>query len=56
VWVQLARGALTLNGVAMSAGDGAGVTDEPLLAFELPNERKFFCSILADQGTSIAAH
>jgi quercetin 2,3-dioxygenase len=34
VWVQIARGALTLNGVAMSAGDGAGVTDEPLLAFE----------------------
>ena len=32
--MQLVRGALTLNGVAMSAGDGAGVTDEPLLAFE----------------------
>ena len=26
-WVQIARGALTLNGVAMSAGDGAGVTE-----------------------------
>ena len=33
-WVQIARGALTLNGVAMSAGDGAGVTEEPVLAFK----------------------
>ena len=33
-WVQIARGALTLNGVALSAGDGAGITEEPVLAFK----------------------
>ena len=27
-WVQVARGAVTVNGQALSAGDGAGVTDE----------------------------
>jgi hypothetical protein len=30
-WVQIARGAGTLGGVAMAAGDGAAVTDEPML-------------------------
>ena len=28
VWVQVARGAVTLNGVALKEGDGASVTDE----------------------------
>ena len=27
-WVQVARGAVTVNGQALSAGDGAGITDE----------------------------
>jgi len=30
-WVQVARGALTLNGRALEAGDGAAVSDEPAL-------------------------
>ncbi len=46
-WVQVARGAVTLNGAAMSAGDGAAVknetalelkatTDAEVLVFDLP--------------------
>ena len=27
-WVQVARGAVTLNGTPLSAGDGASVSDE----------------------------
>ena len=27
-WVQVARGAVTLNGIAMSAGDGASISEE----------------------------
>jgi redox-sensitive bicupin YhaK (pirin superfamily) len=30
-WVQVARGAVTLNGTALSAGDGAAVSEETLL-------------------------
>ncbi|HYD42661.1 MAG TPA: pirin family protein [Anaeromyxobacter sp.] len=30
-WVQVARGAVELNGVSLSAGDGAAVSDERLL-------------------------
>jgi redox-sensitive bicupin YhaK (pirin superfamily) len=30
-WVQVARGAVLLNGEPLSAGDGAAVTDEPAL-------------------------
>ena len=30
-WVQVARGAVTLNDTALSAGDGAAVSEEPLL-------------------------
>jgi redox-sensitive bicupin YhaK (pirin superfamily) len=37
-WVQIARGAATLNGVAMEAGDGAAVTDEPLLDLRADGE------------------
>jgi hypothetical protein len=36
--VQIARGAATLNGVAMEAGDGAAVTDEPLLDLRADGE------------------
>jgi len=31
-WVQVARGAVTLNGQALNQGDGAAVSDEPSLA------------------------
>jgi hypothetical protein len=30
-WVHLAKGSLTVNGVALQAGDGLGLTQEPLL-------------------------
>ena len=30
-WVQVARGALELNGLALAAGDGAALSDEPRL-------------------------
>lgn len=33
VWVQVAKGALEVNGVRLSAGDGAGATDEAALVF-----------------------
>jgi len=33
LWVQLVRGQAALNGAAMTAGDGAAVTDEATLAF-----------------------
>lgn len=44
-WVQVVRGTIDLNGKALSAGDGAGISDEPavhvggageLLLFDLP--------------------
>ncbi len=28
-WVQVASGALTVNGAALQAGDGAALSDEP---------------------------
>jgi hypothetical protein len=31
-WVQVARGAVDVNGTALSAGDGAGISDEARLA------------------------
>ena len=30
-WVQIARGALTVNGIALAAGDGAALSGEPTL-------------------------
>lgn len=45
VWLQIVRGAVTANGVALEAGDGAAITDEAtlrlagdaeLLVFDLP--------------------
>jgi len=32
-WVQVTRGTLTLNGVALRAGDGAAVSEESALDF-----------------------
>jgi redox-sensitive bicupin YhaK (pirin superfamily) len=33
-WLQILRGGVNLNGLALSAGDGAAVSDESLLAIE----------------------
>jgi hypothetical protein len=33
-WIQVARGSLTVNGLSLEAGDGAGATDEPVLSLE----------------------
>ena len=33
-WVQLARGALTLNGQLLAAGDGAGVSEDAMLVLQ----------------------
>lgn len=33
-WLQLVRGTITLNGVPLTAGDGAAVTDEPTITME----------------------
>ena len=30
-WLQVARGAVTLNGLALEAGDGVAVSEEPQL-------------------------
>ncbi|MDP9262903.1 MAG: pirin family protein, partial [Acidobacteriota bacterium] len=30
-WLQVARGAVALNGVALKAGDGAAISDESAL-------------------------
>ena len=30
-WVQVARGAVTVNGTALAAGDGAAIADEAAL-------------------------
>jgi redox-sensitive bicupin YhaK (pirin superfamily) len=34
VWLQLARGGISVNGVALKAGDGAAISDEPELKIE----------------------
>lgn len=36
-WVQVAKGAIRLNGTALSAGDGAAVTDETTLTLDATN-------------------
>lgn len=33
-WVQVARGGISVNGVALKAGDGAAISDEPELKIE----------------------
>src|SRR5262249_6140465 len=35
-WVQVLRGKVTLNGVSLSAGDGAAVSDEPQVTLIAP--------------------
>jgi quercetin 2,3-dioxygenase len=34
IWTQVARGALTLNGMSLNAGDGAAVSQEEILEFK----------------------
>ena len=43
-WVQVARGALALDGTALAAGDGAAVSDETRLALaaHAPSELLLF--------------
>ena len=43
-WVQVVRGALALDGIALAAGDGAGVSDGSrlLLAARAPSELLLF--------------
>jgi redox-sensitive bicupin YhaK (pirin superfamily) len=43
-WAQVARGAIALNGIQLSAGDGAAISDETEIALraELPSELLLF--------------
>ena len=47
VWLQLARGIVTVNGTQMRAGDGAAVEDEPAIAIEADTDAEF---LLFDLG------
>lgn len=40
-WVQVAEGKLDLNGKALAAGDGAGISDEPSLKFTAKKDSEF---------------
>jgi redox-sensitive bicupin YhaK (pirin superfamily) len=46
-WVQVARGKLSLNGVALSAGDGAGISAEKQLAITASENAEFLLFDLA---------
>jgi redox-sensitive bicupin YhaK (pirin superfamily) len=46
-WVQVARGALTLNGVALGQGDGAAVSDESSLDLVAADEAEVLVFDLA---------
>ena len=46
-WVQVADGALTLNGQSLAAGDGAAISDESTLAFESAHGAEFLLFDLA---------
>lgn len=37
-WVQVTRGALSLNGTLLSSGDGAAVSDEAILSLRSPDD------------------
>ena len=47
IWLQLARGIVTVNGTEMREGDGAAVEDEPAIAIEADTEAEF---LLFDLG------
>ncbi|MEM7207677.1 MAG: pirin family protein [Pseudomonadota bacterium] len=46
-WLQLVRGDLSVNGVAMSTGDGAAISDENLLNIAASNDAEFLLFDLA---------
>lgn len=46
-WLQVARGAVTLNGVALQAGDGAAVRHEPTLNVQASEEAQVLLFDLA---------
>ena len=47
LWLQLARGIVTVNGTEMREGDGAAVEDEPAIAIEADTDAEF---LLFDLG------
>jgi len=47
LWLQLARGIVTVNGTEMREGDGAAVVDEPAIAIEADTDTEF---LLFDLG------
>ena len=47
LWLQLARGMVTVNGTEMREGDGAAVEDEPAIAIEADTDAEF---LLFDLG------
>jgi quercetin 2,3-dioxygenase len=47
IWLQLARGIVTVNGTQMREGDGAAVEDEPAIAIEADTDAEF---LLFDLG------
>jgi redox-sensitive bicupin YhaK (pirin superfamily) len=46
-WIQVARGALTLNGNALGQGDGAAVSDEDALNFAFSEDSEILLFDLA---------
>jgi hypothetical protein len=48
-YVHLARGSVTVNGIAMHAGDGLRITDEPALKFTDGSEAEVLLFDLPDQ-------
>src|SRR5437773_9892604 len=47
VWLQLARGIVTVNGTEMREGDGAAIEEEPTIAIEADTDAEF---LLFDLG------
>jgi redox-sensitive bicupin YhaK (pirin superfamily) len=50
-WVQVVRGNVTLNGVALSPGDGAAVSDEPAVRLAARGESEVFLLELQRQSS-----
>lgn len=46
-WVQVARGSITLNGVALGAGDGAAISGEPALELRATSDAEVLVFDLA---------
>ena len=47
IWTQVARGAVTLNGVTLNAGDGAAVSQEEILEFKAVEDAEMLLFDLA---------